>query len=148
MDLNLEIRKIEIEKETLNNLNTTRKWTMFLAISGFIFIGLIITLGFITGTFLSAFNLSDTTPGIPDFLMPAIFFVLAVIYFFPVFFLFRFSKHTSNAIATLNSQEFNKAFKYLKRYFVYLGILLIIVITCYIAGLILAGTLMAFLKGL
>jgi hypothetical protein len=148
MDSNPEIRKIEIEQETLNNLNTTRKWTMFLAISGFIFIGLIITLGLVTGTFLSAFNLSDTTQGLPDFFLPAIFFALAIIYFFPVFFLFRFSMHTSNAIATLNSQEFHKAFKYLKRYFVYIGILLIIVISCYIAGLILAGTLMAFLRGL
>jgi hypothetical protein len=147
MEINTESpKRIEIGQETLNNLNTTRKWTMFLSISGFIFLGLIIALGFIAGTFLSVFNLNDSTLDIPDLLVVVIFFVLALVYFFPVLFLFRFSKHTSNAVATLNSQEFHKAFKYLKRYFIYIGILLIIVFTCYIAGLILAGTSMAFLK--
>jgi len=146
MDSNLENKRIEIGPETLNCLNTTRKWTMFLAISGFIFLGLIIALGLIAGTFLSAFNLNDSTLGIPDLLMIVIFFVLALVYFFPVLFLFRFSKHASNGVATLNSQEFHKAFKYLKRFFIYIGILLIIVFTCYIAALILAGTSMAFLK--
>jgi len=140
--------KIEIGQETLNNLSTTRRWTMFIAVSGFIILGLIIALGLITGTFLSTFNNSDTTPGIPDLLLLAIVLAAAVIYFFPVFFLFRFSKHASNAVADLNSEELLKAFKYLKRYFVYLGILLIIVIACYIAGLILEGTAMEFLKGL
>ena len=140
--------KIVIGQETLNNLSTTRKWTMFIAVSGFIILGLIIALGLITGTFLSTFNHSDTTPGIPDLLLLAIVFAAAVIYFFPVFFLFRFSKHASNAVANLNSDELLKAFKYLKRYFVYLGILLIIVIACYISGLIMEGTAMEFLKGL
>ena len=140
--------KIEIGQETLNNLSTTRRWRMFIAVSGFIILGLIIALGLITGTFLSTFNNSDTTPGIPDLLLLAIVLAAAVIYFFPVFFLFRFSKHASNAVADLNSEELLKAFKYLKRYFVYLGILLIIVIACYIAGLILEGTAMEFLKGL
>jgi hypothetical protein len=148
MDPNPEIKKIEIEQETLKNLNTTRKWTMFLAVLGFIFLGLIIAIGLITGTFLSAFNRSDATLGVPDSLLMLIFLLLAVIYFFPVFFLFRFSIHTSNAVSTLHSQELHKAFKYLKRYFVYIGVMIIIVIIFYIAALIVAGTSMTFLKGL
>jgi len=148
MNSNPEIRKIEIGQETLKNLNTIRKWTMFLAITGFIFLGLIITLGLITGTFLSAFNHSDKIPGVPDTLLLTAFFGVAVICFFPILFLFRFSKHTSNAISELDKQELHKAFKYLKRYYIYIGVLLIIAVSIYIAGLIIAGTTGIFLKGL
>jgi hypothetical protein len=148
MENQLEPPRIEIGEKTLKHLDTLRKWTMFLSISGFIFFGLIISLGLITGTFLTAFNHSDTTRGVPDSLLLIIFFSLALIYFFPVLFLFRFSKHTSKAISTLNNTELHKAFKYLKRFFAYLGVLLIIVFIFYIAALVVAGTSMAFLKGL
>jgi hypothetical protein len=142
-----EIRKIEIDQATLKHLNTLRKWTMFLAVTGFIFWGLIIILGLITGTFLTAFNLSGKTQGIPDTLVIAAFIGLAMIIFFPVLFLFRFSKHTSNAVSTLDRKELHKAIKYLKRYFIYIGVLLLIIISAYIAGLILAGTSATFLNG-
>lgn len=148
METTLENRKIEIDQETLNNLNTTRKWTMFLAIIGFIFLGLFIVIGVITGTFLSAFNSGATSMGFPESLLAVIFIILAIVYFFPVLFLFRFSKLTAHAVQTLDKQVLHKAFRNLKSYFVYIGVLIIIVLIFYIVGLIVAGTSMAFLKGL
>jgi MFS family permease len=148
METSLENRKIEIGQETMNKLNTTRKWTMFLAIIGFIFLGLFIVIGVIAGTFLSAFNSGKADLGIPESLMFVIFLVLAVIYFFPVLFLFRFSKHTAHAVQTLDKQELHKAFRNLKSYFVYIGVLIIIVLLFYVVALIVTGTSMAFLKGL
>ena len=148
METTLENRKIEIAQETLNNLNTTRKWTMFHAIIGFIFLGLFIVIGVITGIFLSAFNSGATSMGIPESLLEVIFIILAIVYFFPVLFLFRFSKHTAHAVQTLDKQELHKAFQNLKSYFAYLGVLLIIVLSFYIVALIVTGTSMAFLKGL
>ena len=148
MDSNPEIRNMEIGQETLKHLNTLRKWTMFLAVSGFIFLGLIITLGLITGTFLTAFSNSDKMPGIPDALVYASFIAVTLIIFFPILFLFRFSKHTSKAVSTLDRKEMHIAIKYLKRYFIYTGVVLIVIISVYIASLILAGTSAAFLQGL
>jgi hypothetical protein len=148
MDSDPENRKIEIGQETLKHLNKLRKWTMFLAVSGFIFLGIIIALGLLTGTFLRAFNHSDKTPGLPDSLVLAGFIGLALLNFFPVFFLFRFSKHTSNAVSTLDRQEMHKAIRYLKRFFIYIGILLLSAITIYIVSMILAGTTAASLLGL
>jgi hypothetical protein len=146
METDLESRKIEIGQETLNKLNTTRKWTMFLAIIGFILLGLFIVIGVITGTFLSAFKSGETGPGIHESLMYIIFLALAVIYFFPVYFLFRFSKHTAHAVQTLDKQELHKAFRNLKSHFVYIGVLIIIVLLFYVVALIVAGKSMAFLK--
>src|SRR5512133_3471599 len=91
-------RKIEIEHETLKHLNTTRKWAMFLAIIGFTFLGHVLIIGIIAGTFLTAFSTGEKDLGIPDSLMFIPIILLVVIYFFPVLFLFRFSKHTSRAI--------------------------------------------------
>jgi len=148
MEAPLESRKIEIEQETLNHLNTTRKWAMFLAISGFIFLGLIIIIGLIAGTFLTAFSSGEKGLGIPESLMFVPILFIAVVYFFPVLFLFRFSKHASHAVHRLDKMELHKAIKNLKFYFVYIGVLIILVFSLYVAILIVAGSSMAFLKGL
>jgi hypothetical protein len=148
METPLENRKIEIEQETLNHLNTTRKWAMFLAIIGFIFLGLILIIGLLAGTFLTAFSSGGKGSGIPESLMFISVLLIAIVYFFPVLFLFRFSKHTSHAIHNLDKLELNKAIKNLKFYFAYLGVLIILIFSFYIVVLIIAGSSMAFLKGL
>ena len=148
MESPLENNKIEIERETLSHLDTTRKWAMFLAIIGFIFLGLIIIIGLIAGTFLTAFNSGEKGLGIPESLMFVPVLLLAVVYFFPVLFLFRFSKHASHAVHRLDKMELHKAIKNLKFYFVYIGVLIILVFSLYVAILIVAGSSMAFLKGL
>jgi hypothetical protein len=148
METPIENKKIEIEPETLKHLNATRKWAMFLAIIGFIFMGLMIVIGLIAGTFLTAFNSGEKGLGIPESLMFVPVLLLAVIYFFPVLFLFRFSKHTSHAIQTLDKLAFHKAIKNLRYYFAYIGILIIIIFSLYVVVLIVAGSSMAFLKGL
>jgi len=148
MNSNPEIKNIEIGQDTLKHLNTLGKWTMFLAVSGFIFLGIIITLGLITGTFLTAFSNSDKIPGMPDALLYAAFITVTLIIFFPILFLFRFSKHTSKAVSTLDKKEMHIAIRYLKRYFIYIGVLLIVILALYIAGIILAGTSAAFLQAL
>ncbi len=143
-----ENRKIEIEQTTLNHLNTARKWAMFLAIMGFIFLGIMIVVGLIAGTFLKAFSSGENNFGIRDSLMFIPIILIAVIYFFPVLFLFRFSKYISRSIKNLDKNYFHKAIKNLKYYFAYIGILIIIVLSIYFVILIVAGSSVAFLKGL
>jgi len=143
----LENKNIEIDKETLKTLNITRKWTMFLAVAGFIFIGIMIIVGVITGLFLSVFNTGMKGPGLQESFILIMLSVVAITFSFSVFFLFRFSKHTRNVINTLNNIEIVKALKNLKLFFVYLGVLIIILLTFYIIALIIAGSTMAFLKG-
>jgi hypothetical protein len=148
MENTSEIRKIEIEGESLNHLNTTRKWAMFLAIMGFIFLGIMLLVGLIAGVFLSAFKSGLDSNGATGILMGLFIVIMAAVYFFPLLYLFRFSKHTANAVQNLDKQELYKAIKNLKSYFVYIGILIIIVLAVYAVALVVAGTSMAFLKGL
>ncbi|HUV01105.1 MAG TPA: hypothetical protein VMW32_09100 [Bacteroidales bacterium] len=148
MENNTEDKKIEIGPETIRNLNAARKWSMFLSVLGFIFLGLIIVAGLTTSLFLSAFKSEEVNLGIPESAMIILFIVIAAIYFFPVFFLFRFSRHTRNAVQTLDKQELLKASKNLRLYFSYIGVMIIIVISIYIVALIAAGASMSFLKDL
>jgi uncharacterized membrane protein len=148
MDSPLEIKKIEIEQETLGHLNTARKWAMFLSITGFIFLSLLVLIGLIAGTFLTAFNTGEKKLGIPESLMFIPVLVLGVVYFFPILYLFRFSKHSHHAIQKYDKLEFHKAIKNLKACFAYFGIMIIIILTFYIVVLIVAGSSLAFLKGL
>jgi hypothetical protein len=143
-----EYKRIEVEQDTLAHLNTARKWAMFLAIMGFIFLGLAVIIGLLAGTFLTAFSTGQKGLGIPESMMFIPVILLGAIYFFPVLFLFRFSKHTLHAINTLDKMAFHKAIKNLKAYFAYIGILIIIILTLYIVVLVVAGSSMAFLKGL
>lgn len=148
METTTENRKIEIEEETLNYLDTTRKWAMFLAIIGFILLGLVIVVGIIAGTFLSAFSGGKTNAGISGPLVLIPLLLAAAVYYFPVLFLFRFSKHTAHAVKTLDKLELHKAIRNLKSYFVYIGVLIIIGLSFYVVVLVVTGASMAFLKGL
>jgi MFS family permease len=145
---NNEERKIEIGQETLKILNTTRKWTLFLAIIGFIGIGVLLIAGLFTGVFLSVFNTSDAAPGFSEIMVFAIVVLLALAYFFPVLYLLRFSKYTYEAIRSLDKQKLHKAFRSLKAYYVYIGILIIVVLILYLIFFIALGTSMSFIKDL
>ena len=148
MENTSENTTIEIGPEIINTLNATWKWTMFLSVLGFIFLGLLIVAGLVTSTFLSSFKTEEVSLGIPESLLFIVWIIIATISFFPVFFLIRFSRHTRNAVHTHDKQELHKAFKNLRIYFTYIGIMVIVVVTIYIVALIAAGASMSFLKGM
>jgi hypothetical protein len=148
METSQETGKIEIDQNTLKHLDTLRKWTMFHAILGFIVLGLFILIGVIAGTFLSAFSTVKTGSEITDLSILVIIFLLAVAYFFPVFFLFRFSKYSAHAIHELSKEHFHKGIKNLKAYFIYLGVIIIIFLLLYVVVLIVSGTSLGIPKGM
>ena len=141
-----EIPKLELEHDTLKDLDTTRKWTMFLAILGFIGIGVFLTVGLFGGIFLSVFNKGDTATSYPGWLFIIIIIVTSILYFFPMLYIFRFSKFISVAIKTCNKEELKKAFKNLKSYFIFLGILFIAILVIYVIAIMVMGTTVKFLN--
>ena len=142
-----EFKKIELEEDSLRDLDTTRKWSMFMAILGFIGLGLMLIIGIAAALFLSVFN-GGSFPDAASlgFLPGAIILVFSVIYFFPLLYLYRFSKHTGIAVRTIDKSQMQKAIRYLKKYYVYVGILLIIVLVVYFVVFIISGASLAFLK--
>jgi heme/copper-type cytochrome/quinol oxidase subunit 2 len=80
--------------------------------------------------------------------MLIIFIVAGAIYFLPVFFLFRFSRNTRDAIQNLDRLKLAKGFNNLRLYFTYIGIMVIVVLSIYVVALIAAGASLSFLKGM
>ena len=148
MDNSEEITKIEIEAETLKDLDRTRKWTMFLAILGFIGIGVLLIVGIFACIFLSVFNKGDTAHSYPGWLVCIIIIEVSVIYFFPMLYIFRFSKFLSGVAKTYDKEELKKAFKNLRSHFTYIGIMVIVMLVIYVITFLAMGASFTFLKDL
>lgn len=147
MEPELEDRKIEIDRKTLKILNTSRKWTMFLAVTGFIFLGLFIILGLVADTFLTTFKSGESGLGIPESFTFIAIPVSAIIFFFPGLFLIRYSKNMAHAVQNYDKQALHRSLRSLKNYFAYTGILIIIILTLYIIALIVAGSSVSLFNG-
>lgn len=134
--------EIEITPELKSYFKESAMWGKFLAILGFIMTAIILAVGisfsFVLSDSISKVNemphsklLGDTTSGamLYTFLIYALF---AATYFFPCFFLYRFSKYIKLAQATGDQFTFEKSFKNLKSMLQFMGILMALVITFYI----------------
>jgi hypothetical protein len=146
METDQEKSKLELEKEALAHLSTARKWSMFLARLGFIFLAIMLILGAVTGTFLTVFRSGAEGIGLPGIMLIIVLIVLGIFYVMPVYYLYNFSKNLDVALKTLNKVRLHKAFRSLKYYFVYLGVFAIVMITIYVLIIGVGGALMAFLK--
>ena len=122
-----------MEKPSLSDaamlfLAEIRKWARFIAIVMFVMIGLMVVLGFAMGSIMDSLSTFSDEPGMP---MSGPFFavtyiLMAVLYFFPALYLYRFTENLGKAMVSGSEQELTTAFDYLKRHYKFVGILLII----------------------
>ena len=143
-----EEKRMEIRPETLSNLDTARKWTMFLSVFGFILTGLILVLALATGTFLAAFRPADSGPDFQKLALSFAVFVVVILFFLSVLFLFRFSRCMRDAVQSHDMKKLDKAIKNLKLFFKFAGLILITAIAVYVGTLIGKGSSMTFLMGM
>ena len=142
-------QKIELEGVTLLHMNEIRKWTQFMSILGFVVVGLLLLVGVI---FLIA---SFTRPSmqIDEFgislgpWMGICYLLLALVYFFPVFYMFRFSKFAKQSLLQISSEQSSNelmanAINYLKKHFRYVGIFTIVLLVIYL--LVIIGLIITF----
>ena len=121
------------------HLAEAAKWARFLAIVGFVVCGLIVILGIFAGSFLSMMSglSSDDyrgstalTSGLGAFM--AVFYIgMAILFFFPYLFLFRFANHMKSSLNTNDQLTLNSSFQNLKIMFRYVGILTIVLLSFY-----------------
>lgn len=123
---NTEINKqsIEIDHEGLAHLFETRKWTMFLSILGFVFIGLMILLS------LAMLSIGSKGP-INGMFLFIMMLLMTGIYFFPIYYLFKFSALSKVALANSDSKMMSNALLYLKKHYRFMGIIAIVIVAIY-----------------
>ena len=122
-------------------LNETRKWTRFLAIVGFVMLAIMIVAGFSMSSIMSAFGADDFeslgfATGIPYLFMGAL-------YFFPIYYLYKFSTNIKAALYENNEGNEEKAFENLKSHYKFMGIFVIVMLAFYLffgIGMLMLGS--------
>lgn len=104
----------------------TANWVLFLAVLLFISIGLLL-IGMFVGGIMSAGN--AVGGGIAFMVM---FFLYALLLFFPAWYYYKFSTLTKQALNTGDNNALEDGFDYLKRFYRFIGILIIVVIALYV----------------
>lgn len=129
-----ETFELNLPPAILGFLKETSTWTYFLSILGFIDIGLMI----LGGLFFSlALNLMPggnpyAGLGVDMSYFGMIYVVIALFYFFPVLYLFNFSRKMKSALSSNNNDELTAAFSNLKSHYKFIGIFTIVIISIYV----------------
>lgn len=118
------------------------KWSRFLGIIGYVGIGLLILISFFIGSFLSILPASELHT-VPVSTLSIVYFILAGVYFFPVNYLFQFSKSLKNSLETENQDIFENALKNLKSHYKFIGMFVAVIISMY--GILFLGAIMRFI---
>lgn len=128
--------ELGINNEIVSYLKETSSWTYFLSILGFVGVGFMVVVGIIISIVLGNSAMAEFKPynelGFPQALLGAIYIVLGLLYFFPVVYLFNFSRKIKNALSNSAVADFTSAFKYLKSHYKFIGIFTIVVISMYV----------------
>ncbi len=120
-----------LTEESKHYLVQTAKWARFLAIVGFVMVGFLVIVAFFAGAFLAALDSDEELSAIGTGSLTALYLVLAIVYFFPVWYLFRFANRTREAIKDEDSELLAAGLEQLKACIKFVGILTIIVLVFY-----------------
>ncbi len=138
---NPEKPSLVIDGIGVSYLIETAKWGRFLAIMGFIALGMLVIASFFMGTL---FSLMPRQQGVPmphgaGFFITFTYLIIAVLYFFPTWYLYKYSKQLKLALQQGDRDTLNEAFKNQKSLYRFFGILSIIVLVLYALGFIMGA---------
>ena len=133
-----EAKAMEFSAQSVVYLNETRKWTIFLSVLGFIVLGLLVIFAFFAGTIFSAMS-GGMMPAGTSIFISILYVAMALLYFFPIFYLYKFSTLSKKAIYEENTEDLTLAFKNLKSHYKFIGILTIVILSIYLLIFLIAG---------
>lgn len=125
--------EVLVSSSTTNLFRSISKWTKFLSIVGFIVLIMmaffVLSAGFlITGMneYAEMSRMYPYTPGTFSWLYVIVYLGILVIYFFPVFYLYKFSGRLKEAVSNKSSYTLTEAFQYLNKHYMLVGVLTIV----------------------
>lgn len=126
--------------DSIASLDRMIYWAKFLSILGFIGVGFMF-LGAISIAFVGNNLLGPEAAGIS-----LIYLVLALIYFMPMYYLYKFSSHGRKGLTQISQHHTDQGLIYLAAHYKFIGILAIVLLSLYLLifiGLFAAGIGMA-----
>lgn len=117
--------------EAINFLGQIAKWAKFLSILGFVMMGLLVVFGLFAGTFFAKFMPAGQAGSMPSMAFAIMYSLIALLYFFPIYYLFNFSNKILRAIRNDSSADLTSAFSNLKSHYKFMGVLAIVFLSFY-----------------
>lgn len=138
--MEIQNNEIRLNEAAQSYLRESAKWSMFLAIMGFIGIGFMVLAGIFMGTIMSSLPMGNEMGGRmsnnPFAMMPGLmagfYILIALLYFFPIYYLYKYASNTKVALQSTNPDLLTEALGYLKSHHKFLGIMMIVIISLYI----------------
>lgn len=132
-------------RKIIDYLLETSKWGKFLAVVGYVLIGIFILLGmFVMFGFSQISRFTGTS--YPMGLFGFLYILIAVAYYFPVNYLHKFSIHIKQGINTKSEIPLTSGFQNLKSLFKFMGIFVIVILSIYALILLIALPVMYYIK--
>ena len=125
-------------------IKETAQWGKFLAIVGYVFLGVAALIAFVMMLGLSALNI----PGqkFPMTILGMIYLLLTGLNFIPVTYLYRYSTEAGKAVENNDEAAYTLAFANLKSLFKFIGIFTIIGLVFYALVIVLAAPMAMLFK--
>lgn len=136
---------IVVSESLRSNLKSVASWSKFIAILGFVCIGMLVL-----GSLFMMFSGSVLSMAQTDFVGSATFItagimymLIAAFYFFPIRFLYKFSTRTEMFLLNNTQFDFEEAIENLKSHYKFIGIFTLVTLALYllmIIGVVIAAT--------
>jgi hypothetical protein len=135
-NLDLLSNDLQVSPQAQSYLSESAKWGKFLAIMGFIFCGITIVLAFFIPVFLAQLppynTMSSEFNSGMKVTMTILYLLLALLFFFPCFYLYKFSEKMQSAVKVVSQENFDESLMNLKSMFKFYGIFTIIILSFYV----------------
>ena len=125
-------KELKIDAYIQNKLESTGKWAKFLSMVGVVFIGILVLAMLIL-------IIAGNFTGFDEYSTPAIilvYLVLAGFYFFPVYYLFKFSFYLKRALESHDQKELYRSFSNLKTHYNIIGVIMAAALVFYVVAVI------------
>lgn len=137
IDTNYGGSDLVITESAKMHLRESAKWAKFLAILGFVALGIMVIASLImlvAGTALS--SASPVPMGIPFTMIGIVYLIMAVLMFFPTYYMLNFANKFKSAVNSSSQSDLDSGFEYQKSYYKFVGIFTIIVLSLYVLMLL------------
>ncbi len=118
--------ELGLNRESLSHIRNISKWALFLSILGFVVVGLMVLIGIGAIFAISLIARQSDLRGLHSMFLVLLYPIMGLIYFFPIYFLYRFAVYAKQGVQTLNANAITLALGYLNKHYTYIAALTIV----------------------
>lgn len=126
---------LQVSPGGLSYLTESARWGKFLAIMGFILCGFMVLLAFFIPALFTQIppynSMSSSMSSGVKVGMTIVYLFLALMMFFPCFYLYKFSVKMQSAVKSVSQENFDESLMNLKSMFKFYGVFTIIILSLY-----------------